>query len=83
MKDAAELIEKLGTPTEVAALVGRPIGTVASWKHRNAIPSEAWPAFIAAASSKRIKGVTADLLLAIHHRRTEPASAPSPSEQAA
>lgn len=68
MRNAADLIDALGGSAKAAEKIGRPVGTVAAWKHRNAIPSEAWPAFIAAAAKEDdVQGVDADLMLRLHH----------------
>lgn len=63
----AALIDALGKPPKLAERLGRKLSTVAVWKHRNAIPVEAWPAVIALAKEDRIRGVTAEGLLAMHH----------------
>lgn len=63
----ASLIDALGGSAEVAKKIGRPVGTVAAWKHRDAIPSEAWPAFISLAAEREQDGVTAAALLEMHH----------------
>jgi len=64
--DAASLIDTFGGSAQAATKLGRPIGTVAAWKHRKAIPVEAWPDVISLATKEGVKGVTAERLLEIH-----------------
>lgn len=62
----AELISRLGEPKDLAEETGRPAGTIASWKHRNMLPIDAWPEFIALSTRKGVPGVSAELLLELN-----------------
>lgn len=66
MRDAATLIGALGGSRSVAEAISKPVGTVGAWRHRNAIPVEEWPKFIALAAERGVEGVTAESLLAAH-----------------
>ena len=55
---------------ELAKAIGRPEGTVSSWKSRNSIPPEAWSSVVAEARRRRIKGVSLDLLADLSARRS-------------
>lgn len=67
MQSVQDLIDRLGGSGEVARAIGKPIGTVASWRHRNMLPVEIWPSIIELAGSKQdVPGVDAQRLLAMH-----------------
>lgn len=69
MENAQQLIDALGGSANVAEAIGKPVGTVASWKHRNAIPAEEWSNFIAVAEALKVEGVTPELLLKMFPQR--------------
>lgn len=57
MKSFSAIIDAFGY-ARLAAHLGRPDGTVSSWKTRNFIPPEFWPAIVARADELHIAGVT-------------------------
>ena len=55
MKTHADLILALGGATKIAVALGYEIPTVGAWKHRNKIPSEKWPDFVAFAEQVGVR----------------------------
>lgn len=75
----ADIIDLFGY-AKLADALGRPEGTVSSWKTRNSIPPEVWSAVVAEAKRRGIKGVSLDLLARM---RAERPTAEASSEGAA
>lgn len=48
MASAADIIDQLGKPAEVAAKIGVEAVVVRMWKHRNKVPRTAWPEILQA-----------------------------------
>lgn len=65
MKNINDLITKFGGYRELAAAIGSASVTVAVWKHRGNIPAQHYPAIIAAAKARRIRGVSFEALYAM------------------
>lgn len=67
MKSIADLFDELGGATAIAAELGIPYTTVASWKLRpNGIPIRHWSGLIAMAKRKRVSGVHDAALVRLH-----------------
>jgi hypothetical protein len=58
MASAADIIDQLGKPAEVAAKIGVDPVVVRMWKHRNKLPRTMWPELLQAYPS-----ITMDALL--------------------
>lgn len=61
MQNFSDVIDRFGY-AEVAALLGKPVGTVSSWRTRNLIPPEFWDALVRAAPDTKAAGLTHELL---------------------
>jgi hypothetical protein len=58
----AQLVERLGGTSRVAALCDVKLPVVSNWKVRNSIPAPYWRAIVREAENKDIAGITYDLL---------------------
>lgn len=61
---ASQFIDEKGGPAAVASKVGRKPGAVRAWKHRDALPRDAWPEIVDA-----YPDMTLDRLKEIEHAR--------------
>lgn len=61
MQNFSDVIDRFGY-AGMAALLGKPPGTVSSWKTRNLIPPEFWDALVRAAPARGIHGLTHQML---------------------
>ncbi|WP_210482708.1 helix-turn-helix domain-containing protein [Microvirga antarctica] len=68
METFAAIIDAFGY-AELASLLGKPEGTVSSWKTRNFIPSEVWISVVNEASRRELEGVTFELLARLETER--------------
>ena len=48
MASAADILDQLGKPAEVAARIGVDAVVVRMWKHRNKVPRTVWPELLQA-----------------------------------
>lgn len=81
MRTAAEVIEKLGGSTALAARLQLPATTVASWKNRGSIPPEYWLLLTRLAAEKGVAEITlASLAEMAQARTTSPPIAPDQQE---
>ena len=62
MKTCRDFIEAWGSTSEMAHDLGRPHGSVAAWKSRNAIPHDVFPRLVVLAPTKGLRGITLELL---------------------
>jgi hypothetical protein len=62
----SDAIQLLGGHAVVAARIGRPYTTVASWSARQGIPAHFWPALVDMASERDIEGFTYKALAMAH-----------------
>lgn len=46
IETASQFIDEKGGPAAVASKVGRKPGAVRAWKHRDALPRDAWPEIV-------------------------------------
>jgi hypothetical protein len=69
MKTATDIIDAFGY-ARLAELTGIPAGTVAAWKHRDAIPSGHWLRVVEAAHEADLP-ITLRLLASIHERKID------------
>jgi hypothetical protein len=58
----ADLIDRLGGPTEVSRHLGRPFQTVRFWRRRSNIPPEYWPEVLDLARLRGIRASAATLM---------------------
>lgn len=70
MQNFSDVIDRFGY-AEVAALLGKSVGTVSSWKTRNLIPPEFWDALVRAAPGTKAAGLTHQLLSQFARERAE------------
>ncbi|WP_143103774.1 ribbon-helix-helix domain-containing protein [Methylobacterium gossipiicola] len=68
MQTLGEVIDAFGY-AELAAILGKPPGTVSSWKSRNQLPSEFWKTVLEAAARRGMTDITADLLIRLDANR--------------
>tara|TARA_B100000678_G_scaffold290340_2_gene303040 strand:- start:3632 stop:3865 length:234 start_codon:yes stop_codon:yes gene_type:complete len=62
MKSCSDIIDALGGYRPVAEALGVPEGTVASWKCRGRISSNAWPGILNLAKAEGVDWITIDAL---------------------
>ena len=80
MNSFSDVIDAFGY-VHLAHILGKPIGTVSSWRSRDYIPSEFWLTIVREAHG-RIHGVTLELLARLSAERARAArDAPSRSER--
>ena len=65
----ADIIEKFGY-AKLAEALGRPEGTVSSWKTRDSIPPDVWSSLVDAAARHGVEGISLDVLAALAEKRT-------------
>jgi hypothetical protein len=65
-KSISELIDAFGGPTEFAKVIDKIPSTASEMKRTGSIRVTYWPKIIAAASERRIKGVSAETLMRMH-----------------
>ena len=83
MQTFSDIIEKFGY-AKLAGALGRPEGTVSSWKTRDSIPPDAWSALVEAAAHHGVVGVSLDVLAKLaENRARQSQSAPGQGEAAA
>lgn len=56
------IFKELGGPAAVARAAGAEPNAARQWKRRESIPGIYWPAVVGLARSKRVKGVSIELL---------------------
>ena len=66
MRTVKDLISLWPTLTALAEDVGEADGTVRQWARRESIPARAWARVCNAAKRRSIKGVSPEVLAAIH-----------------
>ena len=76
MNSFALVILMWPSTAELAADIGRPVGTVRQWKNRNCIPAKNWKEIVTAAQRRGFDGISYDLLsrLAADLRRSRSAA---------
>lgn len=67
MNTICSLIDALGGPTAFGHVIGKRASTASEMKRNGSIAVGYWPKIIAAAAERGIDGVTADLLMRLHH----------------
>ena len=65
MENFTDLIDAFGGTTEFAEMMGKPVGTIGSWKSRKGIPEKHFPEIIRHARQRKIRGVTFESLYAM------------------
>jgi hypothetical protein len=70
MDKVSDIFDVLGGPSAVARLLNVKPSTAGEMKRRGSIPSEYWQDLILAAQRRRISGLDADRLVALHARAT-------------
>jgi hypothetical protein len=66
MSTIPEFIDACGGATKVAKVRNLPLSTVASWKARNSIPVDEWPALLELARQCEIEGVSYETMVLMH-----------------
>lgn len=61
-----DVFEEFGGPAEVGRAIGKSTEHAASMRRRGSIPVEYWPALLAQARGRGIRGLTYELLVRIH-----------------
>jgi hypothetical protein len=74
MDKVSDIFDVLGGPSAVARLLNVKPSTAGEMKRRGSIPSEYWQDLILAAKRRRISGLDADRLVALHARAAAPAA---------
>ncbi len=74
MDSVADIFDRLGGVTAVAAMLDSPLGTVSAWKSRDSIPAEHWSKLIGAAVARGVEGVSYEALARIAAARRKPAA---------
>jgi hypothetical protein len=62
--DHEAIIAALGGADVISAEIGVPYDTVRKWQERGRIPPRHWPSVVTLAASRRVRGITCDLLAA-------------------
>lgn len=62
MKTVTDLMNKFGGYRELAVALDTPSPTVAAWKHRGVIPAQHFPAIVAKAKERKIRGISLESL---------------------
>lgn len=70
-------------PSDLAGDIGQDAVTVRSWKARNSIPAEYWPAIVQAAARREFEGLTLEFLATLVKPRKKHAGAPQREDEAA
>lgn len=66
METIADLFFTFGGPARVGQAIGVSTEHAAAMKRRGSIPVDYWPSLIECAKARRIRGVTAELLMQLH-----------------
>ena len=81
MDSFSDVIEELGGPASIGEGLSEDPAKIRMWKHRNAIPSSQWAAFVELAKSRGIAGITFELLGMLASEKRSDRS--NPDEEAA
>lgn len=66
MQTVSEFIDAIGGSTKVAKVRDLPLSTVASWKARNSIPVDEWPALLNLARQCEVEGASYEAMVMMH-----------------
>jgi len=73
MRTYAELIDEWGTLKQFAEDMEASYPAVANWKHRNSIPSYAFPRIVLMAPRRGLEGITLEFLHSLQRGDAQPA----------
>ena len=66
MQSISDFIEACGGSSKVAKARNMPLSTVASWKARNSIPVDEWPAMLDLARQCEVEGASYEAMVMMH-----------------
>jgi hypothetical protein len=67
----SEIINRWGSPADLAEDLGEEVGTVRQWRNRNSLPDRVWKGAVASAAKRQIDGVTLEVLAEIAARQAQ------------